>query len=74
MCMSQDLRLLAEEGVERKDSMTVEDVVPMRVSYLLVFSLWLVGRIKISHTLIQVHSVALDCMVQPLACLQKFNI
>ena len=41
--MSQDLLLFAEEEVERKDSMTVEDVVPMRVSYSLVFSLWLVG-------------------------------
>ena len=42
MCMSQDLLLLAEEEVGRKDRMTVEDVVLMRVSYSLVFSLWLV--------------------------------
>ena len=45
MCMSQDLLLLAEEEVGRKDRKTVEDVVLMRVSYMysLVFSLsWLV--------------------------------
>ena len=63
MCLTQDLLLLAEEEVERKDSMTVEDVVQMRVSYSLLFlSGWYCTKI-ILHTLIQVHSVALDCMV-----------